>query len=121
MNRGMDLPPPHPRSPSYPRRHLSHLPHRRHIRPCPLPRLHCMEPPSTRLFALHLPQRSRLARLRGENGRTPSYRPRHNLLPQLTLSRPLRPRPGFSSKSRRARRGNTGKAQRTGLPRPAAK
>lgn len=69
--RGMDLPPSHSRSSNRPGRHLTHLPHSRHLCPCTFAWLHHLD--TTNCFPRHLPQRSRLSRLPGKNGRAPSH------------------------------------------------
>ncbi len=43
--RGMDPPPPNPRPTHSPRCYIPHLPHRRHLRPRPHPRLHKLDTP----------------------------------------------------------------------------
>lgn len=70
--RGMDTPSSHTRALHHSRRQLPSTHTIRGPRPCPLPRLHRLDSTQPRLIPLHIPQRSRLPRLRGEDEPTPS-------------------------------------------------
>lgn len=99
-NRGMDTPSSHTRSLHHSRRQFPGSHTISSLRPCSVPRLHRLDSTHPRLISLHVPQRSRLPRLRGED--EPTAPLTHICFSNLTNS--ARPHPRIAPTLRPTRR-----------------